>query len=216
MPSSPWRAKPNQHRPYKQKTLLWFSELFYDIKMSVDTAGIYESHQLDIPSENKHSSKRYQASRPEAIRLALRYLPKEVSEGGFCDIGSGKGKALLIASKFGFKKLYGIEHSKYLADISKNNLEKLALHHGEVFIGDAKKIAFPTDVTTFYLYNPFDEESTKIVAERLYTFAKKGKKQIYIIYVVPVHDYIFQKYFLLEKEFYANKEQRVVIFSSKT
>jgi predicted RNA methylase len=44
-------------------------------------------------------------------------------ETTFVDIGSGKGRALIIAAEYAFKRIIGVEYSPSLATICRRNLE---------------------------------------------------------------------------------------------
>ena len=93
------------------------------------------------------------------------------------DVGSGKGKALLVWSKLKFPKdtlIYGIEYNKDLAKISKENIEKVG-HKNEikVLINDITQVETNIFKNTLliYLYNPFDE---LIMKEFLIKFRSKN------------------------------------------
>ena len=110
------------------------------------------------------------------------------------DVGSGKGKALLVWSKLKFPKdtlIYGIEYNKDLAKISKENIKKVG-HNNEikVLINDITQVETIIFKKTLliYLYNPFDE---LIMKEFLIRFRSK---KIILIYNNPVHSKLFEDF----------------------
>ena len=110
------------------------------------------------------------------------------------DVGSGKGKALLVWSKLKFPKdtlIYGIEYNKDLAKISKENIKKV--HHKneiKVLINDITQVetSIFKETLLIYLYNPFDE---LIMKEFLIKFRSK---KIILIYNNPVHSNLFEDF----------------------
>ena len=98
------------------------------------------------------------------------------------DVGSGKGKALLVWSKLKFPKdtlIYGIEYNK---DGHKNEIK--------VLINDITQVETNIFKNTLliYLYNPFDE---LIMKEFLIKFRSK---KIILIYNNPVHSNLFEDF----------------------
>lgn len=64
----------------------------------------------------------YMATKTVHLRMALKAL--KIPKGKvLVDIGSGKGRVLLVASEFGFREARGIEFSPKLCAIAKENLE---------------------------------------------------------------------------------------------
>jgi len=52
----------------------------------------------------------------------MGFLPHDVSSHSFVDYGSGKGRVLLVASDYAFKKIVGVEFSKVLNDVAVANI----------------------------------------------------------------------------------------------
>src|SRR5262245_13193868 len=90
-------------------------DLFFDLKYGTDTMRWVTREALSTTSQNKTHSAPYQATKARPLlRLLERLeLPKD---SAFVDIGSGKGRVLLIASQYGFRKIVGIEFSGTLCD----------------------------------------------------------------------------------------------------
>ena len=56
----------------------------------------------------------YEAVSPEHFEEMMRVLPRDLSDFLFIDYGSGRGRALLLASHYPFKEIIGIEFSQRL------------------------------------------------------------------------------------------------------
>ena len=91
----------------------------FDDEMGVSTAGIVRLESLSVPSETRQLGVRYQPSDPETLRRTIAELPIRYEEFVFVDFGSGKGRALLVASEFPFERIVGIEFAEELHEIAR-------------------------------------------------------------------------------------------------
>ncbi len=77
----------------------------------------------------------------------------------FCDVGMGKGLALMLADRWGFGSLVGVELSSPLVDIARVNFEKYRASGkpfaAEAICADFMEYALPDKPTLFFLNNPF-------------------------------------------------------------
>jgi predicted RNA methylase len=108
----------------------------------------------------------------------------------FLDIGSGKGRAMILAAEAGFRKVIGVEYAAELNDIAHTNIEmvksKFPKTEFELSEGDAVAYDIPEEVDVIYLFNPFDEETICKLLERIKPIFNRDKK-IHLVYVHPVH-----------------------------
>src|SRR5437868_2732795 len=85
-------------------------------------------------------------------------IPKE---SVFIDVGCGKGKVLLMASRYDFKKLRGIEFDRNLCKVARENIvifrrkTRVSIDI-EVVEADVLEYEMTGEENVFYLYNPFD------------------------------------------------------------
>ena len=86
---------------------------FFDIKYKTDT-------QLRI-GRSRLIATHYAPSYYSPLKKIFSLIPNK-SKLNFVDIGCGKGKVLLIASLFGFKKISGIDIDNKLLKICKKNI----------------------------------------------------------------------------------------------
>lgn len=90
----------------------------------------------------------------------------------FLDLGSGKGKALMLASGYGFERIVGVELSRRLHDVAEANLAAFAEKTGrstifELHCGDATEIEWPRGNLFVFLFNPFTRAKLESVLGRL-------------------------------------------------
>ena len=130
------------------KTLYKFDAAF-DLRYGTDTWHWVSLEDLEIESKNKERGILYGGT---PSRHLMKILKTESFPDGstFVDVGSGKGRVLMVASKFNFKKIVGIEFSSELCDIAIKNLSiyktkakgitsDIEVIHGDVLNYDIKK-----------------------------------------------------------------------------
>src|SRR5262249_42854411 len=105
----------------------------------------------------------------------------------FVDIGSGKGKLLLLAAKLHFSEIIGIEYAPALHEIAVQNIDRFKQSTGcPIKISsvneDALKWPLPERPAIFFMYNPFDLETTKAFFARLDEHATRSGMPIAVIY----------------------------------
>lgn len=106
------------------------------------------------------------------IRETLNSIPLEPNVFVFTDMGSGKGRALLVASEFPVAKIVGVEISRELSAIAEQNVMRyrsisqpcttFSLH-----CADATDYTFEAEPLVLFLSNPFGRETIRRVLANL-------------------------------------------------
>lgn len=91
-----------------------------------------------------------------------------VEEKSFIDVGCGKGYAVTLAAKHGFRIAGGVEYAPNLYQICLNNLERNKLSADHVYNGDAKDFDNYGDFDVLFFNNPFDETILEPVAKKVF------------------------------------------------
>jgi tRNA A58 N-methylase Trm61 len=144
----------------------------FDSIHGVHTSGRLALSQLGIDTPNAVYSAEY---RPIPVREFLRIMAEldiDYSQRVFIDLGAGKGRALLLARRFPFKQVIGVEFSPELARVAQTNLSTnedpaRRCHDVNVFCGDASEYAIPLEPAVIFLNNPFDGPVMARVVENL-------------------------------------------------
>lgn len=170
----------------------------FDAVHGTDTDGIVPLWKLRIDSPHIDEGVRYQASEPEFIRQAIAALPLRSEEFIFIDLGSGKGRTLLVASEFPFRQVIGVEFSRELHEVAVANIETAARANRPCrdvrsICADAALYDFPREDTVLYLYNPFGKPVLRKVIERLLVSLEAAPRRIFIIYSNPVQARLFDE-----------------------
>ncbi len=127
----------------------------FDRRYGVETSKSVYVTATDSP--NYIHGYGYQASEEAAIRWCIENCGMPLPETTFVDVGCGKGRALIIAAMYPFKRIIGIEYAPDLAKTCRKNLKKLHLSDKcEIVVGDAVDFRFPNGKLLALLFNPFN------------------------------------------------------------
>ena len=133
----------------------------------------------------------YLPIRPATARRILRSLPiGNHSDYTLVDIGSGKGRMLLVASEFPFRKIVGVEMREDLHDQALENVQRFRHPRAkcsriECKLKDATLYNFPSGKLVVYLFNPFSQGVMQRVLRRLDDSVEKDPRDIVLVYVYP-------------------------------
>lgn len=136
-------------------------ELDFDREHGVDTAGIVRLDELAFESESKVHGTRYEAITPEAFHGVLARVELGDADLTFVDLGSGKGRAVLLASLYPFRRIVGVEFSPELDEVARRNVERFShpdqrCDDIQLRCEDAAAYELPADPVLVYIYNSFD------------------------------------------------------------
>jgi predicted RNA methylase len=154
----------------------------FDEQYRVETAGEISLFQLDIASRHESAATNYQPSPWEVCGELLASLPIYYEDFTFIDLGAGKGRVLLVGSRFPFKRIIGVEFARELVQTARRNIESFGCR-AEVVHGDAADYRFPFDNLVVYMYNPFGPEVLRPVLGSLREIS--AGREVYLLYLNP-------------------------------
>jgi hypothetical protein len=134
----------------------------FDVQYGVDTDGDINGwthlSDLNIPSSNWIYGRDYAPIEPERFRAIFTRLNIGFQDFVFVDFGSGKGRALLLASEFPFKRVVGLEFSPELHQIAQANIRLYASQRKsgpvESICADFLEFQIPADPAVFFFSIP--------------------------------------------------------------
>ena len=94
----------------------------FDQQFGVETSGLIPAEDLASGKRKDLYSAGYSGVAPSAFRQILERLHLDFEKYTFIDLGSGKGRALLIASEYPFRAIVGVELSPRLHAIAVANI----------------------------------------------------------------------------------------------
>jgi hypothetical protein len=152
----------------------------FDRLHGVDTGGYTHLHKLKIDSPNWRDGSSHIAVDPDEFEAAMTAVDAELSQLTFIDLGSGKGRALMLARQYPFKELIGVEFSEELVRIARSN-------GIETVHADATQYDLPPVPTLLFLYNPFGRSVMDAVAKRAAASLKENPRELIVAYLNPFH-----------------------------
>lgn len=162
----------------------------FDQLNDVDTGGIVRPPSPAVMGANWAHSVRYQAIDPEAFTGALSSVSLPHPEFTFIDFGSGKGRALLLAARFPFRRIVGVEYCEQMNVIARRNLARVPestrrCNHMEIIGGDAAAFPIPEGPLVLFFFNPFGEQVMRQVARNVAESFRQSPRRIVVIYFIP-------------------------------
>jgi hypothetical protein len=172
-----------------------YGDIDYDFEHGVDTT--WATISLRTRLRELASAAQYQPSEPELFHRILQALPVQPDDFTFIDLGSGKGRTLLMASDYPFHRIIGVELLPELNQIAQKNIaayfaERQRCFKIESFAGDAREFEFPQEPLVLYLFNPFPDYVLQAVLNNLRLSFKAQPREIYVIYHNLVHEDLFR------------------------
>ncbi|MCJ2066260.1 class I SAM-dependent methyltransferase [Methylobacterium sp. J-088] len=157
----------------------------FDVEYGVETSGYIPGYALTPQASNG-----YLAAQPSALRRTFSLLP-DVENLHLIDLGCGKGRAILVASEFGFRSITGIEYNPILADIARQNIR----HYSQRAQASRQPVVITKDATIFeppkgpiaiFMYNPFPADLMQKVIKNLEMSLAQDPRDLFLILLNPV------------------------------
>jgi SAM-dependent methyltransferase len=148
---------------------------------------LYQHHRFDRTRNVEtrgYGDLRYEPTPASTFSDIFDSLELDFAELTFIDIGSGKGKALLLAAAYPFRRILGVERFE---DLHRIALRNVAGHSRiELVCEDAARYAFPPEPSIVYFFNPFSEEILRDVVANLECSLKEYPRPVYVVYYAPI------------------------------
>jgi len=134
----------------------------------------------------------------------LGTLPLEANKFEFVDLGSGKGRALLVASEFPFARIVGVELSDHLHRIAEENVKRFKppsqqCAQFELRCMNAADYAFGNEPVVLFLFDPFGREVLERVIASLEASLSSTPREAYVLYICPQFEDVLQRSTALTK-----------------
>jgi len=122
----------------------------------------------------------------------------------FLDLGSGKGRTLLMAADYPFRRVIGVELLPALHQIAQQNLRQYRSASQkcdvlEAFCADATAFPFPAGPLVIYLFNPLPESGMRQVVLNLEKTLRVQPRPVYLLYHNPLLEHVLSEGAILRK-----------------
>jgi predicted O-methyltransferase YrrM len=192
----------------------------FDQIHSVDTGGkIHPAAMHDIESENWVYSIGYEPTQVELFERMIDASDIEPHRFSFIDYGSGKGRVLLLAARFPFRRVVGVEHSPKLHRVAEKNLRSIRFAERrsglvESICIDAVQFRIPEESVVLYFYNPFERTIMDSVRDNVVRSYEGNPKNIVVIYLNPLHSDVWDEVGFLKRHACSDKFIKFIIYKT--
>ncbi|MBI4526171.1 MAG: class I SAM-dependent methyltransferase [Deltaproteobacteria bacterium] len=159
----------------------WISENYHEWRLGIESAEYVQARDLGIDGVD------YAPADYRSLTTALRGLDISPARDVFLDYGSGKGRVVVMAATYPFRRVIGVELSEQLNAIARKNIQraarKLRCNEIEIITADASTYRVPDDVTVVFLN--IGGRILAAVLERLNESMAKSPRKITILFKYP-------------------------------
>ena len=136
----------------------------------------------------------YDGSQWLPVQRALKDLRPGPSDV-FVDLGSGKGKTLLIAGRLPYRRVVGVEIDKELSQCARRNIKqaqpRLRAHEVDCVTAGVLDWPIPDEVSVVFMFNPFIGQTFRTAAGQIFESYDRRPRTLHILYMYPwEHDWL--------------------------
>ncbi len=172
---------------------LRYGDMDFDWDHCVDTT--WANVRLGTRIREMFSGRAYQPVDPELFRSVVRELEIDPAQYNFIDLGSGKGRALLLASEFPFRRIIGVELLPELHAIAEENVRRFTspwqrCRAFELQCRDAREFTFPSGPLLLFLFDPFPEHVLEQVIANAERSWRADPRPFTVVYLNPISEHV--------------------------
>ena len=181
----------------------------FDMEYGTETSGLITGEELVSGRWNDLWNTAYYGISPSGFNQMLQALDLDWRRFTFVDMGSGKGRALLLASRFPFRRIVGVEIAPELSQTATANIRCFSAswqrcREIEACTGDAAEFVYPAGPLVLFLYQPFLGPVLKRCLKNLERTLAAERREVYVLYVNPVFERLMTKVPNLERQWERN------------
>ena len=134
----------------------------------------------------------YWPTLPRTFRKVMAAIDIAHDEFVFVDFGCGKGRTLLLASDFPFKRIIGVELMPHLCQIAAQNINIYRSPTQrctaiQALCVDAAAYTLPDENTVFYFFDPLRPDVLAKVQANIEASLKACPRRIFVVFLHAVH-----------------------------
>jgi len=142
----------------------------------------------------------YQPTEESLFREMMSTLPIAHERFVFIDIGSGKGRALLMAAEYPFRRIVGVELLPELHAFAQANIARRSdRERFELVCMDAREYQFPSEPSVVYLFNPLHEAGLTRMVANLSRSLEENPRDVWIVYHNPLLAWVVESAGVFER-----------------
>jgi SAM-dependent methyltransferase len=165
---------------------------FFDWRHGIRTCGDANLSDLTLVGNSADHGVFYHPTHPKFLFEVFSSLKIDFPSYSFVDLGSGKGRVLLVASEFPFTEIIGVEFATELHEVASRNLRSYRsktqrCKNVRSLNVDALEFELPLRPLVLYLFNPFRPAVLIPVLQRLQRSIDSHPRDVILIYQAPFH-----------------------------
>jgi 16S rRNA G966 N2-methylase RsmD len=163
----------------------------FDAKYGTDTNADLTPREAGIPVARRHTATMYLPTMDrdlDAMFDALAWPAARLRETTFVDLGSGKGRVVMLAAMRELREVVGVELAPVLHEVAQRNValvEQQLVSPVRLELGDATELDIPSGPLIVYLYHPFRDTIAAAVLGRLVAALESSPRPAAILYGHP-------------------------------
>jgi hypothetical protein len=166
----------------------------FDRRFGTDTTAGVTPTDAGLPAARRAGATMYlptMAADLEAMLDALGWPATRQAQATFVDVGSGKGRVVMLAAMRRFRSVMGVELSASLHATAERNLAHIATHGVlqspvRLVCDDATAFAIPEGPLILHLYHPFREDVAAVFIDRVAASLASSPRPAAILYGHPL------------------------------
>jgi SAM-dependent methyltransferase len=204
-PLRPVRDVPSLIGKVVRRTIVQAAERRYDKALGIDTGGVIVGKRLRIAPEGEAYAKGYAGTPPDVAEHLIGVVADRARGFTFIDYGAGKGRVLLIAARYPFGRVVGIELSEPLIRIAEANVAAYRRVHPELCAielvhTDASTFELPPTPCVLFFYDPFQASLMERIGQRVRDSFLANPRKMFVIYYFPAFAQVFEAPFMRRQD----------------
>jgi hypothetical protein len=168
---------------------LLFFEPYYERKLRIQTLAIENLEGMNVLDDDFENNHHYQGASYYVLHQVFTEINKFPHQYSIIDYGCGKGRAMIVAAKEGFKNVAGIDLAEELCVSARKNIGVVAMRFPattfSVVHANATAYQAIDEFDTFYFFNPFGRQVMSAVVTQIKLSQQRKPRVVYIIYINP-------------------------------
>jgi hypothetical protein len=190
-----WRTRDIRGWPLQMlRRIRMVADRRFDREYGTNTTGYVGVPKLGLSKEQEVAGIHYEPTPTPASRQLLAAVPVRHEEFTFIDYGSGKGRVLLLASEYPYRRIIGVEASRELHDVALANFRVWKSPRQRCFdlqsvCMDARQFPLPSGPLVLFFFTPFLSPISDDVVERIRQSALAEPRPMRIVYYGSRHEF---------------------------
>jgi hypothetical protein len=164
------------------------SERYHEAHLGIHTAGPVKTAAV---AQRPGLCKPYAPIPYRSFFAVMREVPIRPGEDVFLDYGAGRGRAMVLAARLPFRRVFGVEIEPDLVETARQNIRRashrLRCRDVQVVAADAAEFGCPNDATVLHFFDPFAGAILEQVIENVRTSLRRAPRRLTVLFADPNH-----------------------------